>query len=272
MDVIITGRMSSKRVPGKALYPLAGEPLIKRLVDKCRKLKHVNRIIMSTSNEKDDNPIQRFCEKHDIPCFRGAKTDVWNRHMSTFWHYSTTHAISIGADQLFFDLDLAQESINTALEHPGFELYRPYIKKHYPFTNHMPEYDVFSGATPPDDPTPENVLLGQTNYWIETKKFVKRANQLIYMHQARDWLRGSPHKHIAGPMGSPRFFNVKWFDVSHLMPSQTVVGGMPTMKISLDFPLQMLLADEIIKFLGRTPDTFADIHEAYAGIKEWSTP
>ena len=53
---IIQARMSSNRLPGKVLLPLAGKPMIRHIVDRAKSCNNVSKVIVATSLEESDNP------------------------------------------------------------------------------------------------------------------------------------------------------------------------------------------------------------------------
>lgn len=77
--VIIQARLSSVRLPGKVLRPLAGRPMLAQLVDRLKMAKRVGAIIVATSTETDDDAIARFCADMGVRCFRGPVADVAER-------------------------------------------------------------------------------------------------------------------------------------------------------------------------------------------------
>jgi spore coat polysaccharide biosynthesis protein SpsF len=77
--VIIQARLSSVRLPGKVLLPLAGRPMLAHLLDRLRVAKRVDRIIVATSTATDDDSITRFCADIGVQCFRGPLDDVAER-------------------------------------------------------------------------------------------------------------------------------------------------------------------------------------------------
>ncbi len=79
MLVIIQARFSSARLPGKVLRPLAGRPMLARLLDRLKLAKRVNQIMVATSTAADDDPISQFCAAERVHCFRGPLDDVAER-------------------------------------------------------------------------------------------------------------------------------------------------------------------------------------------------
>jgi spore coat polysaccharide biosynthesis protein SpsF len=79
MLAIVQARMSSRRLPGKVLRPLAGRPVLAWLLDRLRTAERVDRIIVATSDGADDDAICAFCSDAGIECFRGCLDDVAER-------------------------------------------------------------------------------------------------------------------------------------------------------------------------------------------------
>ncbi len=73
--------MSSSRLPGKVLMPLAGKPMLWHIVERARAAKHVEEVIVATSIESTDDSIEAFCDEAMIPCFRGSLVNVLSRYV-----------------------------------------------------------------------------------------------------------------------------------------------------------------------------------------------
>jgi spore coat polysaccharide biosynthesis protein SpsF len=79
VTAIVQARMGSSRLPGKVLRPLAGRPMLGRIVDRVRACPAVARVVVATSDREGDAPIRRFCEASQIDCFAGSELDVLDR-------------------------------------------------------------------------------------------------------------------------------------------------------------------------------------------------
>jgi 3-deoxy-manno-octulosonate cytidylyltransferase (CMP-KDO synthetase) len=58
---IIPARYGSTRFPGKPLHPIAGKPLIQRVVEQCRKAKALSEVIVATDDERIRAVASKFC-------------------------------------------------------------------------------------------------------------------------------------------------------------------------------------------------------------------
>ena len=58
---IIPARYASTRFPGKPLHPIAGKPLIQRVVEQCRKANSLADVIVATDDERIAECARPFC-------------------------------------------------------------------------------------------------------------------------------------------------------------------------------------------------------------------
>ncbi|HZP68484.1 MAG TPA: NTP transferase domain-containing protein [Pseudolabrys sp.] len=79
MLAVIQARVSSARLPGKVLRPLAGRPMLARLIDRLRTAERIGDIVVATSAGKDDDAIAGLCGELSVRCFRGPLDDVSER-------------------------------------------------------------------------------------------------------------------------------------------------------------------------------------------------
>jgi len=81
MNIIacITVRMSADRLPGKVLADIAGKPALARVVDRYRQIKSLTHLVVATSTDPSDDPVQQWCNDNEINCYRGSLDDVCER-------------------------------------------------------------------------------------------------------------------------------------------------------------------------------------------------
>ena len=60
---IIEARMNSSRLPGKVLMKAAGIPMLKHLVDRLKKVKLIDEIVIATTTNPKDIEIINFSKK-----------------------------------------------------------------------------------------------------------------------------------------------------------------------------------------------------------------
>lgn len=76
---LVQARMGSRRLPGKVMLPLAGKPLLERLIERARTSRHLTALAVATSVETADDRIEELCTRLGVSCFRGSETDVLMR-------------------------------------------------------------------------------------------------------------------------------------------------------------------------------------------------
>jgi spore coat polysaccharide biosynthesis protein SpsF len=98
VTAIVQARMGSTRLPGKVLRPLAGRPMLVRIVDRVRACPAVSRVIVATSDRDGDEPIRQLCAAEQIDCFAGSEHDVLDRFYSAALSFHGDPLIRITAD------------------------------------------------------------------------------------------------------------------------------------------------------------------------------
>ena len=77
--VILQARMTSKRLPGKVMMLLNGEPMIYRQIERILKASTIDKLIVATSVHQSDDVIADFLAEKRIEVFRGHMDDVLSR-------------------------------------------------------------------------------------------------------------------------------------------------------------------------------------------------
>ena len=73
INVSIEARMTSSRLPGKVMLPLGNTFVLDMMVQRIKKSKYVNDIIIATTINKEDDAIVDFCKLNNISYFRGSE-------------------------------------------------------------------------------------------------------------------------------------------------------------------------------------------------------
>jgi spore coat polysaccharide biosynthesis protein SpsF len=77
---ILQARMSSSRLPGKVMKPLAGRPMVERQLERLRRCETLDRLIIATSTDSSDDPLAAHLESIGVEVFRGSLSDVLGRY------------------------------------------------------------------------------------------------------------------------------------------------------------------------------------------------
>ncbi len=77
---IIQARVGSTRLPGKVLLDLKGKTVLNHVVDRVKKSKYIDEVIVATTDLEQDDKIVDECKKIGCKYFRGSESDVLSRY------------------------------------------------------------------------------------------------------------------------------------------------------------------------------------------------
>lgn len=80
VDLIIQARIGSKRLPGKSLLPLAGEPLVGRIIERVQRCKNISEIILAIPDTDENTDLRNYLERFDVHIFCGPEEDLVERY------------------------------------------------------------------------------------------------------------------------------------------------------------------------------------------------
>lgn len=104
MRVVIAARMNSSRLPGKALLPIFKDlSMLDVLVHRIRKSKLVSGIILATSKQNTDDPLEEWTKKNDIDIYRGSLDDVLGRLSECIRFFDLENFVEILGDNPLVD-------------------------------------------------------------------------------------------------------------------------------------------------------------------------
>ena len=75
----IEARMAATRLPGKVMFPLAGVPMLQRLVERVRRAKLIDEVIVASTISPPDEVIADLCERMNCRVYRGSVEDITQR-------------------------------------------------------------------------------------------------------------------------------------------------------------------------------------------------
>lgn len=94
----IQARMSSSRLPGKVLLPLAGRPLVAYMAERARRATTLDAVVIVTSTDPSDDALARAARAEGLPCFRGDLTDVLRRYADATRAHDATTVVRLTGD------------------------------------------------------------------------------------------------------------------------------------------------------------------------------
>jgi spore coat polysaccharide biosynthesis protein SpsF len=110
---VIQARTGSTRLPDKVLLPLAGKPLIIRMLERVRKSEITGNIVVAVTKEESDDKLADICNAEGYNIFRGHTTDLLDRHYQAGLEYNAEAVVKIPSDCPLIDPQIITRVINT---------------------------------------------------------------------------------------------------------------------------------------------------------------
>ena len=128
---IVQARLSSSRMPGKVLQALCGASMLEHQLARIKKANLIDQLVVATSVETSDDPIEMLCQKLNIDCFRGSLNDVLDRYYQAAKQYGATSIVRLTADCPLTAPCLIDKVIN-CFQSNAFDYVSNTIKPTYP--------------------------------------------------------------------------------------------------------------------------------------------
>jgi spore coat polysaccharide biosynthesis protein SpsF len=79
--VVVQARMGSSRLPGKVLLPVAGAPLLERMLERVLAAREPDDVCVATTIAPEDEPIRELVRRRRVALVSGHPTDLLDRHL-----------------------------------------------------------------------------------------------------------------------------------------------------------------------------------------------
>ncbi len=96
--LIIQARMGSKRLPGKSMLDLAGKPLVARIIERVKRCKKVNEIVLAIPNTKADKILLEIGKENQISVYEGSENNLLERYFKAAVMKSANFVVRLPAD------------------------------------------------------------------------------------------------------------------------------------------------------------------------------
>ena len=110
--VFIPVRLSSSRLPGKALLEINGKPCIQYLIERIQSVKNLDGIVLCTTMNSSDDKIVEFARKMKIDVFRGSEKDILDRFKNAALQFEVENIINIDGDDIFCEPEFIQKTLD----------------------------------------------------------------------------------------------------------------------------------------------------------------
>ena len=109
---IIQARYNSTRFPGKVVKKINNKTILEILIRRLTRSKHITKIIVACSNNRNDKAIVTICRKLGVNYFIGSENDVLNRFYNAAKKYRGINIARITADCPLIDPNIVDDVIS----------------------------------------------------------------------------------------------------------------------------------------------------------------
>lgn len=177
---LVQARMGSSRLPGKVLLPLAGKPLLYRMVERVRRSRLCGQVVVAMATDAEDDMLEELCQQEGMDYFRGHPLDLLDRHYQAAIRYQADVVLKIPSDCPLIDPQVIDRVIQFYLDHEG-------------------QYDFVSNLHPATYPDGNDVEI-----------MTLHALKTAYQHAGKPLEREHTTPYIWDNAGLFRVANVAW--------------------------------------------------------------
>lgn len=116
VGVIIQARMTSTRLPGKVLIPLAGKTVLEHVVERCCRMKEAQSCALAITDNGADDPLEAMAKNLGIRCYRGSEENVALRYMEAARAEAVDVIVRITSDCPLIDPELSDQVIRAFVD------------------------------------------------------------------------------------------------------------------------------------------------------------
>ncbi|MEW5943436.1 MAG: glycosyltransferase family protein [Pseudomonadota bacterium] len=113
---ILQARFSSTRLPGKVLKPILGKPMLRHQIERIRRARRIDKLMVATSAHPSDDALQKLCAEAGITCHRGSLDDVLDRFYQAARTQGVEYVVRLTGDCPLADPAVIDRVVDACLE------------------------------------------------------------------------------------------------------------------------------------------------------------
>lgn len=118
---IVQARMGSTRLPGKVMMDLLGEPVLVRDVNRLKRSKLLDEVVIATTTQPADDQIVSLCKERGWAYFRGDENDVLDRYYQAARACNADVIVRVTSDCPMIDPDIVDRVIQFFFDIPDID-------------------------------------------------------------------------------------------------------------------------------------------------------
>lgn len=112
-EIFVQARMGSTRLPGKVMKQVLGRPLLSYLIERLKRVKEADNLVILTTTLPEDDLIISLCEEEGVPWFRGSEENVLERYFQAAKQREVDAIVRITSDCPLIDPGVVDLVIRT---------------------------------------------------------------------------------------------------------------------------------------------------------------
>jgi spore coat polysaccharide biosynthesis protein SpsF len=109
---IVQARYGSTRLPGKIFYEISNKPMLWHVINRLSYSKLIDRIVIATTTDEEDNLTEKFCFNNNLDYYRGSSENVLARYFESAKKFNADIIIRITSDCPLIDSAIIDEMLN----------------------------------------------------------------------------------------------------------------------------------------------------------------
>jgi spore coat polysaccharide biosynthesis protein SpsF len=105
--------MTSSRLLGKVMKPILGRSMLELMIERLRRARRLDRIVIATTENGTDDVIEALAERIGVSCFRGSEDDVLGRVLGAAKAFGADLIVETTGDCPLIDPFLVDQVVNT---------------------------------------------------------------------------------------------------------------------------------------------------------------
>ena len=182
----IQARLGSTRLPGKVLKLINGKPMLYWHINRLKKSRLIDDVIIATTTNPKDDKIVSFCESYGVSYYRGSEDDVLDRISSMIKKFNIDVHIELFGDSPLTDAHIVDEFIG-------------YLLKNYD------DVDFVSNSIETTYPPGQEVLVYKGQSLIEANNYISKkdpSREHVSIH-----IYKYPNKYKIVSLQAPNIYN-----------------------------------------------------------------
>lgn len=113
---VLQARASSRRLPGKVLKPILGKPMLAHQIERVKRARSIERLVLATSANDDDDAVADLGKTSGVDVYRGSLDDVLDRFYRAAEPFAPSHVVRLTGDCPLADPELIDRIVAFAVE------------------------------------------------------------------------------------------------------------------------------------------------------------